>query len=109
MNFARTTIIGRLAADAKFFDKKDDKDAMASFRVIVNTRKDETQSFDVQLRGEAAEKTHQYLKKGKEVMVEGNVEADTYPDKDGNAVPYIRLHTWNVNLGADSKGNSDPV
>jgi len=109
MNFARTTIIGRLAADAKFFDEKDDKDAMASFRVIVNTGKDETQSFDVRLRGETAEKTHQYLKKGKEVMVEGKVKADTYTDKDGKTVPCIILDTWNVNLGADSKGNSDPV
>ncbi len=109
MNFARTTIIGRLAADAKFFEKKGEQAAMASFRVIVNTRKDETQSFDVQLRGEAAEKTHEYLKKGKEVMVEGNIEALTYEDKDGNAVPYIRLYTWNVNLGADAKNGSDPV
>ena len=109
MNFFKTTLVGRLTTDAKAFPASGEKSAMSAFTVAVNTNADRTTYVDVELRGEVAEKIGQFLVKGKEVLVEGNIAPDAYMDKDGKPVGKLKLYTYGVQLGADPKPAADEV
>ncbi len=85
MNFNRVFIGGRLTKDAELKYLQSGT-AVLEFSVATTNRigdKEETFYLDFSMFGQRAEKLAQYLLKGKQVLVEGNLRMDKW-EKDGN-------------------------
>ena len=50
----------------------------------VGQRQERTEWHNIDLWGKQAESLNEYLRKGKQVYVEGRLQTDEYTDKDGN-------------------------
>jgi len=63
----------------------------------------ETQWHNLIIWGGLAEVAEKYLKKGKQIAVEGRLETNTYDDKDGNRKFYTQIKVNDlVMLGKES-------
>lgn len=108
------TIVGNLGADAEMRYTPSGA-AVSNFRVAVNERwndregqaQEKTTWFRVALWGKQAEAISQYLLKGKEVLVEGSVEASAYIAQDGTAKAGLELRARNVRLLGGKGDNTD--
>lgn len=105
-------ISGRLTRDAeqRFLASGT---AVLSFSVANNTgygEKQETHYFDCSLFGKRAEgKLIDFLKKGTQVVVEGEISLNTYEKKDGTTGASLRVFVQNVELmGGRSESESRP-
>ncbi len=114
MSYSKTIIVGNLGADAEMRYTPSGA-AVSNFRVAVNERwndregqpQEKTTWFRVALWGKQAEAINQYLVKGKEVLVEGSVEASAYTAQDGTAKAGLELRARDVRLlgGREGGGN----
>ena len=105
-------IIGRLTRDA---DLKYTQGGMAisNFSIAVNRRKktgeqwtDEVSFFDVNLFGKAADSLKQYLLKGKQVAICGELRQDRW-EKDGQSHSRVYIVANDIQLlGGNSNGSS---
>lgn len=105
-------ISGRLTRDAeqRFLASGT---AVLSFSVANNTgygEKQETHYFDCSLFGKRAEgKLIDFLKKGTQVVVEGEISLNTYEKKDGTTGASLRVFVQNVELmGGRGESGSMP-
>jgi single-strand DNA-binding protein len=64
----------------------------------------ETQWHNLVIRDKLAEVAGQYLKKGKQIAVEGRLETNTFDDKEGNRKYYMQI-VVNDLLMLDGKAN----
>lgn len=64
----------------------------------------ETQWHNVIIWGGLAEVAEKYLKKGKQVAVEGRLETNTYDDKDGNRKFFTQINVNDLVM-LDGKNN----
>lgn len=113
MNYSKTTVVGRLTKEAKIFPAAGEKSAMAAFTVAVNRGtgdKATVSYFEVELRGKSAESTSKFLVKGKEVLVDGTIEAVAYAKNDGTPGASLKLYAYEITLGADAaEAPADPI
>ena len=88
-----------LAVNRTWFDQK------------TNSRRDETTFVDVTLWGRQAEVAGEYLAKGRQVLIEGRLQLDTWDDKEtGQKRSKLRVVCENMRMiggrGDGSRGDS---
>ncbi len=96
--FQQCMIIGNLGRDPEMRYMPDGR-PVTNFSVAVNktwsnadgTQGEKTWWFRVNCWGRLAETANQYLKKGRQVMVIGEVDASAYIPKDGTTEPRATL------------------
>jgi single-strand DNA-binding protein len=81
------TLVGRLTRDAEL---KENGFAVSNFSIAVNCKRkrgddwvDEANFFDIVLFGRQAESLHQYLVKGKQIAIDGELKQDRWQTQDG--------------------------
>ena len=106
------TLIGRLTRDAELKYTPGGL-AISSFSRAVNRRRkngdqwvDEVSYFDINLYGKPAESLKQYLTKGKQVAVDGELRQDRW-EKDGQNHSRIYIAANNVQLLGGNTGSSN--
>ncbi len=114
------TLIGRLTRDCELKYTSGGM-AIASFAIAVNRRRkngdqwvEEASFFDINLFGKSAEGLKQYLVKGKQVAIEGELRQDRW-EQDGqprskvvviaNSVQLIGGHSNNTQQSAQNGGD----
>jgi single-strand DNA-binding protein len=110
------TIIGRLTRDAELKYTAGGQ-AVCKFSIAVNRRKksgdqwvDEASFFDVTAWGKTGEALNQYLVKGKQIAVEGELRQDRW-EQDGKNRSKVEIMANNVQLlggGQDRPQSSAP-
>ena len=106
-------LIGRLTRDAELKYTSGGM-AVCKFAIAVNKRRkqgdqwvDEANFFDIVMWGRSGESLNQYLVKGKQVAVEGELHQNRW-EQDGQARSKIEIMAENVQLlggGQDSDGH----
>lgn len=90
--------------------------SIANFGLAVNRRwkdknsgedRDETMFIDISVFGRGAELAHQYLSKGRRVLVEGRLVLDTWEDKNGGGKRSKHSIAADNIQFLDSKGDRD--
>ena len=106
------TLIGRLTRDAELKYTPGGL-AISSFSIAVNRRRkngdqwvDEVSYFDINLYGKPAESLKQYLTKGKQVAVDGELRQDRW-EKDGQNHSRVYIAANNVQLLGGNTGSSN--
>jgi single-strand DNA-binding protein len=102
------TITGNLGRDAEQKFTKDSK-AVVSFSVANTTGfgdKEQTNWFNCAIFGKKAEgRLHEYLKKGTQVTVQGEVTLNEYTNADGQNKASLKLFVTDIKLqGGRSSG-----
>lgn len=110
------TIIGRLTRDAELRYTPSGQ-AVCKFSIAVNRRKksgdqwvDEASFFDVTAWGKTGEALNQYLVKGKQIAVEGELRQNRW-EQDGQNRSKVEIMANNVQLlggGQDRQQSSAP-
>ena len=110
----QVTLIGRLTRDAEL-KHTGGGTAVCKFAVAVNrSRKngdqwqDEAHFFDIVVWGRQGEAVHQYLTKGKQVGVLGELRQNRWQDNSGNNRSKVEIHANNIQLlgGKDNSGSN---
>lgn len=108
-------LIGRLTRDAELKYTAGGQ-AVCKFSLAVNRRRkngdqwiEEANFFDVVLWGRAGEAINQYLVKGKQIAVEGELRQDRW-EQDGQNRSKVEIMANNVQLlgGGGGGGNAQP-
>jgi single-strand DNA-binding protein len=109
-------IIGRLTRDAELKYTAAGF-AISNFSIAVNRRRkngdqwvEEANYFDVNLFGKSAESLKQYLVKGKQIAVEGELKQDRW-EQDGQPRSKVVITANNVQLlggGQNASGTNNP-
>lgn len=105
-------LVGRLVRDAELRVTGTGL-AICKFAVAINRRRkqgdnwvDEANFFDVVLMGRQGEAIQQYLTKGKQVGVEGELRQNRWQDDAGNNRSKIEVFARNVQLLGGGQGGS---
>ncbi len=104
-------LIGRLTRDAELKYTPNGY-AISNFSVAVNRRKkngeqwvDEVSYFEINLFGKSAESLKQYLLKGKQVGIDGELRQDRW-EQDGQPRSKIVINANNIQLLGGNTGSS---
>src|SRR5215470_3174557 len=111
MSWQQTIIIGNVGRDANLKYTQQGI-AVCDFSVAVSKvsgkgddRKEKTVWFKVTVWREKAETAAQYVKKGMQIMVVGEIDASAYVNKDGNPTASLELTASNFQfLGSRTPG-----
>ncbi|WP_028973327.1 single-stranded DNA-binding protein [Spirochaeta cellobiosiphila] len=115
----QVVIVGRLTRDAEL-RYTNTGTAVGRMSIAVNRRRrsdsgsnEETSFFDVVLWGKTAESLNQYLQKGKQIAIQGELRQNRW-EQDGQSRSRIEIHAMNVQLlggggRGDATGNSRPA
>lgn len=104
--YQQITIAGNLGRDPELKYIGDGK-AVCDFSVAVAGWQDSTTWFKVTAWGKLAEVCNEYLHKGKQVLVVGEVKASAYLGKDGEAKASLEITAREVKfLGSKSDSTS---
>ena len=102
-------LIGRLTRDAET-KYTNGGTAVCKFAIAVNKRRkqgdqwvDEANFFDIVLWGRAGESINQYLVKGKQVAIEGELQQERW-EKDGQHHSKVVINASNVQLLGGGEG-----
>ncbi len=102
----KAVLIGRLGADPELRYTKTGK-AVANFSLATQRDRDaETHWHKIVAWAERAEFVAQYLSKGRQVYVEGEITYRKYEDRDGNNRISTEIVAWNVQP-LDAKPDSE--
>jgi len=108
----QVTLIGRLTRDAELKHTQSGT-AVCKFAIAVNrSRKngdqwqDEAHFFDIVVWGRQGEAVHQYLTKGKQIGVLGELRQNRWQDNSGNNRSKVEIHADNLQLLGGRDGNS---
>jgi single-strand DNA-binding protein len=112
--YQKTIIVGNLGKDPEMRYTPAGL-PVASFSVAVSRRwtnrdgapQEKTTWFRVTCWRKLAELTAEYLKKGSRVLVEGDVDASAYTDREGNARASLELTATNVRFLSAKGGASE--
>lgn len=109
----RVMLIGRLTRDAELRYTNNSGNAVCKFSIAVNNRKkqgdqwvDEAHFFDIVLWGKSGEAISQYLTKGKQVAIEGELRQNRW-EQDGQQRSKVEINANQVQLlggGAGGQG-----
>lgn len=103
---------GRLTKDVELKQTTTGK-SIANFSLAVNRKfknqqgEYETDFFNVQVWGKLGELCSQYLSKGKDVLIVGEMQFEKYTDKDGNNRQYPRVNASDVEFLTPKQDNSN--
>jgi len=104
-------LVGRLTREAEL-KYTPSGTAYSKFSLAVNKRKkdgdqwkDEASFFDVVLWGKAAEGLNQYLVKGKQVAIQGELSQNRWT-QDGQARSKVEISAHDIQLLGDKKGEA---
>lgn len=75
MNYQKLVIVGNATRDAERRTSQDGEVSFTTFRLAVSDRKERSVFFPVTVFGRQAEVVAQYVTKGRQVLVEGRIEA----------------------------------
>lgn len=114
MTYHQTTIIGNLGSDPELRQLPSGS-SVCSFNVAVNEswndrqtgeRREKTTWYRISAFGRQGEIAHQYLKKGRQVMVVGTVEANAFMGNDGQPRASLDLRAQSIKFlqGGDNSG-----
>jgi len=106
------TLVGRLTRPSEIRYSQRGGSAVVRFSIAVNRRKrtqdgkweDEPNFFDCVYFGSAAEGVNQYLDKGRQVAVQGELHQDRYTGSDGQTRNRVEIYVNNLNLLSQSQG-----
>jgi single-strand DNA-binding protein len=104
-SFNKAILIGRLTRDPEL-KYTPQGSQLAKFGLAVDRRKsknDETDFFNIVAWGKLAEICGQYLKKGKLVLIEGEIQTRKYETQDGQKKSSFEIFTTNMQM-LDRKG-----
>jgi single-strand DNA-binding protein len=96
MSLNRVTIIGHLGQDPELRQLPKSGQAVASFSVATDesftgkdgNRQDRTQWHNIVVYGKLAQTCAEYLKKGRQLYVEGRLQTRDYEDRNGGGKRY---------------------
>ena len=104
-------LVGRLTRDAEL--KSGNGFMVSNFSIAVNRKKkqgdewiDEANFFDVALFGKQAESLHQYLVKGKQVGIDGELRQDRW-QQDGQNRSKVFVVANSIQLLGGNNGNTE--
>jgi len=104
-------LVGRLTRDAELKYTSSGM-AVCKFSIAINTRKkqgdqwvDEPNFFDVVFWGKGGEAVNQYLTKGKQVAVEGELRQNRW-EQEGQSRSKVEIHATNVRLLGGGQGSA---
>jgi single-strand DNA-binding protein len=105
-------LVGRLTRNAEL-KYTNSGAAVSKFGIAINQRRkkddqwvEESHFFDVVLWGKTAESLNQYLVKGKQIGVEGQLRQNRW-EQDGQARSKVEIHATNIQLlGSGTGGKS---
>jgi single-strand DNA-binding protein len=102
-------LVGRLTRNAEL-KYTNNGAAVCKFGLAINQRRkkddqwvDESHFFDVVLWGKTAESLNQYLVKGKQIGVEGQLRQNRW-EQDGQARSKVEIHATNIQLLGSGTG-----
>ncbi len=102
-------LVGRLTRNAEL-KYTNNGAAVSKFGIAINQRRkkddqwvDEAHFFDVVLWGKTAESLNQYLLKGKQIGVEGELRQNRW-EQDGQARSKVEIHANNIQLLGSGTG-----
>jgi len=98
--------MGRLGADPEFKTLNSGTE-MCKFSLATRKNKDETDWHRCVVFGKAAEIVDKYVKKGDQLLVEGRIEYGSYENNDGDTVYTTDIISYNVDLIASPKQDSN--
>jgi single-strand DNA-binding protein len=103
-----TVLVGRLTRDAEYKALSSGL-AVAEFSIATNRRdksgNDQVSYFDLVLMGKAAESVHQYLTKGKQVGVTGELRQQRW-ESNGSARSKVQVVVKSLQLLGANPGSS---
>ncbi len=106
-------LVGRLTRDAELRYTSSGS-AVCNFAVAVNRRRkngdewsEETSFFDITLWGRQGESLNQYLVKGKQVAIDGELRQDRW-EQDGQSRARVVIIANNLQLLGGSQGGQNP-
>ena len=116
MSVNKVILIGNLGADPEVKHLEGNK-VVANIRLATSEsykdkngqRITQTEWHTLELWDELARFSEKYLKKGREIYIEGKIKTDQWQDKDGNNrySTKIRVNTLTLLRGGDSNNDSD--
>ena len=111
-NLNKVFIMGNLTRDIELKRTPSNNTAVANIGLAVNRQyrvgdenKEETTFVDCEAWGRTAEVMHQYLGKGRPVLVEGRLKLDQWQDRDGNNRSKLKVVVENFQF-VDSRGGT---
>ena len=111
-NLNKVFIMGNLTRDIELKRTPSNNTAVANIGLAVNRQyragdenREETTFVDCEAWGRTAEVMHQYLAKGRPVLVEGRLKLDQWQDRDGNNRSKLKVVVENFQF-VDSRGGS---
>jgi single-strand DNA-binding protein len=103
-------LVGRLTRNAEL-KYTNNGSAVSKFSIAINQRRkkddqwvDEAHFFDIVLWGKTAESLNQYLVKGKQVGIEGQLRQDRWEQQDGQSRSKVEIVATNVMLLGSGSG-----
>jgi len=112
MNYNKATLIGRLGKDPEV-RYLNNGEATCSFSIATSAKfkdksgaqQERTEWHRIVVYGKQAELCGQYLKRGSEAMVEGEIRHRKYQDKDGVERHVTEIRADSVQFGERAKGD----
>ena len=108
-SFNKITIVGYIARDLEVSHTTSGK-AVGRTSIATNRKYGDTETttwFRLSIWGDRATKLEQYLTKGQQVFIEGDLTNQEYTDKEGNARTSLEVNVSDIQL-IGSKGKSEP-
>ena len=110
-----TVLVGRITRDAEL-KYTNTGTAVTKFSIAVNKKRkkgeeyvEKVSFFDITAWAKMAETLSQYLVKGKQIIVSGELEQDRWEDKDGNRRRKVGITANAIQLlGGDKRQESAP-
>lgn len=110
MDINRVFLVCRLTRDAELKYSSGGM-AISKLSVATNRRKkdgdkwvDDASFFDVTLFGKTAESINQYLLKGKQIAIEGELVQERWEDKEGAKRSAVKINAINIQLLGGAQG-----
>jgi single-strand DNA-binding protein len=109
----RVILVGRLTRNAEL-KYTNNGSAVSRFGIAINQRRkkddqwvDEAHFFDVVVWGKTAESLNQYLLKGKQIGIEGQLRQDRW-EQDGQSRSKVEIVATNIMLLGSGGGSGRP-
>lgn len=109
------SIIGRLTRDSEY-RVSNSGTPVSNFSIAVNRRRksgedwvDEVNFFDVVFMGKAAERINQYLVKGRQIAIMGELHQRTWQNADGEKRSSVEIWAQEIQLLAQSAASQGAV
>lgn len=113
MNINKVILMGRLTADPELKTSQNNN-SVVQFSVAVNRRyskeEQKTDFIDCTAFNKSAEFLSKYFRKGSSVIVFGNIQIDTWKDKEGNNRKATRVIVDELQFGeSKNRDQSNPA